>query len=166
MSELPTRIESLIVPQQIILQSRSLLDPCRLKRVEGCILWYGSVEGTDRCVVRAALRPAQVGRPQSYDIAAEGIRDVRRQTRPLGLLLIMQIHTHPSLAYFSDWDAENALNKRPGALNMILPNYGDVQWMDSKNMCVVELNRHGQWIPWSNGDWNRISIVREFPDAP
>jgi len=166
MSELPPRIGTLIVPEQLIAESRTLLDPCLAQRVEGCILWYGSVISPDQCLVRLVLRPAQISRPGSYDITAEGMRNVRRQTRPLGLLLIMQIHTHPKLAFFSDWDAENALNKRPGALNLILPNYGNVQWLDQKEMCVVELDHRGRWNPWSHDDWKRINVVRGIADAP
>ncbi len=161
-TELPSRIGHLLVTPTVLERSRELLDPCRARRIEGCLLWCGYVLDDETCVVATCIRPAQASYATTYEISAESIRQVRLRVRPHRLLLLVQIHSHPKRAFFSKWDEEHALNNRAGALNLIAPNYGDARWIDTKRFCMVERNHLGQWQRWSIEDWPRLVIV---PDA-
>jgi Prokaryotic homologs of the JAB domain len=161
-TELPRRIGRLLVSPGILERSRELLEPFRVRNVEGCLLWYGYVLDVDTCLVATCVCPAQINRATMYDIPAESMRDVRQRVRPHRLLLLVQIHSHPTRAYFSEWDEEHALNNRAGALNMILPDYGNARWIDNHRFCMVERNEIGQWERWSAEDWGRLVSV---PDA-
>jgi len=158
-TELPVAIRTLHVGQALLNESRDLLEPYRRQRLEGCLLWYGYVLDDETCVATTCVRPRQKNFSTSYEISAEHMRDVRRSARPLGLLLLVQVHTHPKAAYFSPWDEENALNKAPGALNMIVPDYGAASWIDAKRFCMVEKDDGGRWRPWTAEDWQKLSIV-------
>ncbi len=161
-TELPGRIDRVLINSNVLTRSSELLKPSRMSQIEGCLLWYGYVLDTETCLVTTCVRPTQDGQATTYDISAKSMREVRRQVRPHHLLLIIQIHSHPARAFFSTWDEEHALNSRAGALNMIIPYYGNARWIDTKRFCMVERNEHDQWIRWSSRDWDRLIAV---PDA-
>ncbi len=158
-TELPKVIRKLLIIDGVIVQARELVESFRAKKVEGCLLWYGYVLDEDTCLITTCVSPRQNNNRTSYEISAESIREVRRTVRPFGLLLLMQVHTHPKEAYFSEWDEQNALNKRPGALNMIIPDYGNVSWIDADRFCIVEMDDAGEWRTWSEDDWHRIQMI-------
>ncbi len=158
-TELPRSIRKLQVSDAVIRLSKTLLEPYRAKRVEACLLWYGYVLDGESCLVTSCVCPRQLNHATSYSIPAEYMREVRRLVRPLGLLLVMQLHTHPSKAYFSEWDEENALNKAPGALNLVIPDYGGGEWINSTSFCIVEKDELGNWTPWATQDWERLKVV-------
>jgi hypothetical protein len=159
---LPTRIDTLLVGSAVLGRSRELLEPFRARKVEGCLLWFGYVLDAGTCVVTTCVKPPQASYATTYAISAEAVREVRRHVRPHRLLLLVQIHTHPKDAYFSQWDEEHALNNRLGALNMIVPHYGNIRWIETERFCMVERTRAERWEPWSQQDWSRLVIV---PDA-
>jgi len=161
-TELPLRIGSLVVSPGVLDRSRGLLDPFRVRKVEGCLLWYGYVLDADTCIVTTCVCPAQASYSTRYAIRAESMRDVRQQVRPHRLLMLLQIHSHPAAAFFSERDEEHALNNRTGALNMIVPDYGNIRWIDTERFCVVERNNLGRWVRWSPEDWARLVTI---PDA-
>jgi hypothetical protein len=158
-TELPPKIEALIVPEHIIETSRRFLEPFRARGVEGCILWYGYPGTSGECFVATVVCPEQTNDAGCYSIPSESMRAVRQATRPHGLLLLTQIHTHPRSAFFSTWDAQNALNKRPGALNMIVADFGNVRWLTPGRFNIVELDPKERWRPWSPDDWRRLRLI-------
>lgn len=166
MSELPKIITALHVSEKIVGETRRLFEPFRANSVEGCVLWYGEVLADGVCTVVEAIRPEQQNRPQNYAISAEAMRAVRRLVRPRNLLLLTQIHSHPQSAYFSEWDAVSALNKQQGALNLVIPNFANVNWADLTKFCMVECNRDGDWIEWLAADWQRLRVIGGAGSSP
>jgi proteasome lid subunit RPN8/RPN11 len=158
-TELPHRIERLLVGPGLLGRSRELLDPFRARKVEGCLLWFGYVLDAETCIATTCMCPAQTNRPRTYEISAGSMRDVRRSVRPHGLLLLVQIHSHPAAAFFSEWDEGHALNNRAGSLNMIVPDYGNARWVDAERFCMVERDDHGRWREWSSDEWRRLVHV-------
>jgi hypothetical protein len=161
-TELPPRIDRLLVSGSVLERSRELLDACRVCSVECCLLWYGYVLDTDACIVTTCVRPAQASYATNYEIPAEAMREVRRRVKPHRLLLLVQIHSHPTRAFFSERDEAHALNNRAGALNMIVPDYGSARWIDTERFCMVERTAANQWKQWSPEDWGRLVTI---PDA-
>lgn len=158
-TELPTCIERLLVSSAILDRSAELLEPFRKRELEGCLLWFGYVLDATTCVISTCVCPMQQSYPTYYEISASAMRDVRRQVRPYGLLMLVQIHSHPTRAFFSNWDEDHALNNRAGALNMVIPNYGNAQWIDTATFCMTERTEDHQWRPWSADDWRRLVVV-------
>ncbi len=161
-TELPRRIDRLLISSSVLTRSCELLEPFRTRKVEGCLLWYGYVLDPETCLVTTCVRPIQNSQAETYDVSAQSMRDIRQGVRQHRLLLIVQIHSHPAEAFFSAWDEHHALNNRAGALNMVVPRHGNVQWVDAEQFCMVERNERGQWECWSGHDWSRIVTV---PDA-
>src|SRR5260370_24488470 len=102
-TELPPRIGRLLVSPGVLGRSRELLDPFRVRKVEGCLLWYGYVLDTDTAIITTCVRPAQASYTTTYTIPAESMRDVRQRVWPHRLLLLMQIHTHRPESLFSEY---------------------------------------------------------------
>lgn len=157
-SELPRHIECLLVGPGLLERSRELLDPYRVRKVEGCLLWYGYVLDQQTCLVTTCIRPAQRGYARTYEIPADSIREVRQHVRRHHLLLMVQIHSHPAQAFFSSWDEHHALNKQLGAFNMVVPDYGNISWIDIDRFCMVE-RIEGHWRRWKRQDWDRLVIL-------
>jgi len=162
--ELPTHIQTLIVPQYIIERSIDLLAPFRARQVEGCLLWFGHPGSEGDCTVLTVVRPDQENKRGFYSISAASMRAVRHVMRPQNLLLLMQIHTHPKESFFSEWDAKNALNKRQGALNMVIEDFGKATWITPGPFNIVEMDEIGEWQPWAAGDWRRLKVVASSKD--
>jgi hypothetical protein len=158
-SELPRRIERLLVSPGLLERSRELLAPSCHRRVECCLLWYGYVLDSSTCLGTTCVRPSQHGDATTYSIATGSMREARQRLRAHRLLLLAQIHSHPTRAFFSTCDEQNALNKQVGALNMIVPDYGDVRWIDTDSFCMVERDETGHWTSWSRNDWDRLVII-------
>lgn len=165
-SELPNKIDPLLVSSAVLSRSRELLEPYSLRQVEVCLLWYGYVVDDSTCIVTTCVRPEQESRAKNYEISAAAMREVRKQVRPHRLLLIVQVHTHPAEAYFSSWDQQHALNNRTGALNMVIPDYGRARWIDPSGFCMVERTGDGGWRSWSRDDWRRLVTVPDILGAP
>lgn len=158
-TELPSVIRALLVPSNVIDTTQRLLAPFKSQCVEGCVLWHGYVLDDQTCLVTTCVRPLQKSTSSNFVVTAESIRSVRKAVRPHGLLMVMGIHTHPKRAFFSNWDEENALNKRRGALNMVVPDFGNVEWIDTARFCMVEMDASGAWQEWSAADWSRLQIL-------
>jgi hypothetical protein len=72
---------------------------------------------------------------------------------------LVQIHTHPQAAFLSEGDANHALNKRAGALNMIVPDFGTADWTHFRGFAMVERDSKGHWVPWTDADWSRLAVL-------
>lgn len=157
-TELPPKIERLLFSQRLIKNTVELFESFQMSEVEGCVLWYGYVLNGGDCLATTCVRPRQQGHRTNYSVSADGVRAVRREVRRHGMLLLLQIHTHPREAFFSEWDELNALNKGQGALNMVVPHFGNECWINPASFCVVE-RIDKEWRSWGAADWQRLHLI-------
>lgn len=78
-------------------------------------------------------------------ISRETMKQVGRDMRSRGELLLLQIHTHPGAVAFSGIDEEEAADQGPGALAMVVHEYGQTRWSGDRDVAVYERDGAGRW---------------------
>lgn len=63
-----------------------------------------------------------------------------------GLRILAQIHSHPTDAYHSDTDDDNALATTVGSLSLVVPDFARGP-ADLSQTVVYRLNSAGNWLP-------------------
>jgi len=109
------------LPQAV---SAAFAEAAGARREAGALL-YG-VRGIgvgDADVVHALVIPAQIGHRTHYRIPPESIAAASAATRPLGLVTVGQVHSHPGEDVEHSWyDDRHAVSTR--AVSFVLPRYG------------------------------------------
>lgn len=140
------------VPRQTLEETVSALENGRALGVESCCFWYGPRVDGDVAVVTAVVVPKQQNARLNYHVPADAIVEMSAATRPLGLVTLVQVHTHPSSRVdHSAYDDENAISRN--ALSIVLPNYGMVSPQWPKEAGVHE---------FQGGVWHRLSVNQSY----
>ena len=72
-----------------------------------------------------------------------------------GLRIVAQIHSHPTDAYHSDTDDDNALATAVGSLSLVVPDFARGP-ADLSRTAVYRLNQAGSWVPVPPADVSRL----------
>lgn len=115
----------LFVPKSIIAETNRSLQPYAQRGVECPLLWLG-VELGDTAVVTTVAMPSARRRPWNYELNVTMLPDLWTRTRPQGLVLLAQIHTHPgnAIKWHSPYDDEHAISQGDGFLSIVITDYG------------------------------------------
>jgi proteasome lid subunit RPN8/RPN11 len=94
------------------------------RREAGALLYgVGSTDVGDADIVHTLVIPAQIGHRTHYRIPPESIAAASAATRPLGLVTVGQVHSHPGEDVEHSWyDDRHAISTR--AVSFVLPRYG------------------------------------------
>lgn len=93
------------------------------RKLESCCFWYGRKLSDNRRRVEAVVIPSQQNSWGDYLISSDAMARVSELTRPLGLINLAQVHTHPGKGVdHSAYDDEMANSRK--ALSIVLPLYG------------------------------------------
>ena len=115
--------EVLIVPRPLLELTISLLGEYRRFKVESCCFWYGVETNATESTAITVVIPPQANRYGNFHITGESMKLVSQATRPLKLVNLAQIHTHPGAKVRHSWYDDENVNSR-NALSIVLPNYG------------------------------------------
>lgn len=107
-------------------------------------LWTGTCRG-DRCQVRTLVLPEVQRSGGRVRISRETMKQVGRDMRARRELLLLQIHTHPGDVAFSGIDEAEAADQGPGALAMVVHEYGQTAWSGNQDVAVYERDEGGRW---------------------
>jgi proteasome lid subunit RPN8/RPN11 len=99
------------------------LAPEMHKSHEGIAYLLGRTDGAITLAV-TAFRPDAKTTPGSFVVELRAMARGVRAAANLGLQVVAQVHTHPSMAYHSDGDIEGARIRYLGYGSIVLPNYG------------------------------------------
>lgn len=139
------RIDSGVIPTTAtFLQERGMLG------CEGRVYWIGELQGQIPRVTRVVV-PEQIARRTllgvSVTVPQHANVQVARELKPFEYI-VAKVHSHPREAYNSDTDKANPFLRHPGAISIIVPNFGH-SGMDRLQNCAVCRFRNGDWVDLS-----------------
>lgn len=114
---------------------------------EGLGLWVGTVSAETATVQRALIPRQRLIRSASgVGVYVDGteLHRVNMWLFEKGLRILAQIHSHPTDAYHSDTDDENALATTVGSLSVVVPDFARGP-ADLSQTAVYRLDRAGKW---------------------
>ncbi len=101
---------------------RTCFAPYIERKHEGIAYLYGQTDGWKTLIV-GAFRPHAQTTPGSFEVAPVALAKVVATVCDLGLQVVGQIHSHPSLAGHSQGDEDGARIAYDGFVSIVLPNY-------------------------------------------
>jgi proteasome lid subunit RPN8/RPN11 len=141
------KIDKVLLPNTLADETQQFLRQVGRTGKEGMVLWVGLVEERT-CRITNILIPRQRGIRSNNGVcvvvdSAEMLR-INMELFHSGLLLIGQVHSHPTDAYHSEMDEEHAIANRIGSLSLVVPDFatGDFKLADC---AVYRLLSDGTW---------------------
>jgi proteasome lid subunit RPN8/RPN11 len=140
-------INKVSVPKEVTTETQRFLRTVGQRRQEGLVLWVGQVDG-QRFQVTQLLIPRQRGIRTLNGVCAivdsEEMHRINMELFKSGLRLIAQVHSHPTEAYHSDTDDENAIANTVGCLSLVIPDFATREF-NLNDTAVYRLDRKGTW---------------------
>lgn len=126
---------------------------------EGVVLWASRLH--DRgCAIERVIIPRQVTGPLSYRIPDDETFRIIDELHAAGLVVPVQVHSHPEEAYHSPVDDERAFVQHEHGVSIVVPNFGaindDTFFRDTKN---YSLRSDGSWNELTPKDLRRFRIT-------
>ncbi|MBY5720603.1 hypothetical protein HFO33_29110 [Rhizobium leguminosarum] len=141
-------MERFIVPYAAVNEVHAHLADVGRSGYEGLGLWVGTVAAGTATVQRAFIPQQRLIRTASgVGVYVDGteLHRINRWLFDNSLRMLAQIHSHPTDAYHSDTDDENALATAVGSLSLVVPDFARGP-ADLSQTAVYRLNRAGKWI--------------------
>lgn len=140
-----TRID---VPRDVVEAVQQHLREAGEASCEGVAFWAGELAG-DHFSVRAALVPAQI-RSRTEDgvsvlVTGEELFRMNVWLHKNKLMLVAQLHSHPSDAYHSETDDEYSIMTQAGGLSIVVPDFARAPF-SLKSAAVYRLDAEGRWV--------------------
>ncbi len=132
--------------------------------VEALVLWAGTVdEGIAR--IGQVFVPEQRGyrTPQGHYLVVDpaSTARIREACLDLGLLPLVQVHSHPQEAFHSARDDRYPILKRVGCLSIVVPHFARSPMGQLTGCSVNELEPGGHWREWTTTEIrHRLQILR------
>lgn len=141
-------IERVLVPHHIAAETQRFLQLVGRQGQEGLALWVGKAVEKEFHVTQLLI-PRQRGiRTMDGVCAVVDSAEMYRINVELfksGLRLIAQIHSHPTDAYHSETDDENAIANTIGCFSLVVPNFGAGEF-NLASTAVYRLSEKGEWL--------------------
>jgi len=138
-------------------------------RREAACVWVGDREGSierARDVIFLDDLPGTVGRPLQHRTSREAVAALLARARDLGMMIVADIHTHPS-----DWvdlsvvDRAHQIEYRVGLLALVLPHFATTP-PTLHEVGVHEYAGDGEWATFDLPHIaDRVHIVAESERA-
>ena len=89
------------------------------------VAFLDGIEGNRISVVTTLTFPDADCRRQNYAISSQAMSQAGQHLFKLALVRLAQVHTHPGrMIDHSPWDDAHAYSQRPGAVSIVVPEYG------------------------------------------
>ena len=128
--------------------------------LEGVGLWFGRLDG-EQFAICSSVIPAQKAYQMEggllYQVDGDELYRLNKWAFEQKLLLLIQLHSHPGLAYHSDTDDAYPIVTTLGGLSIVIPNFG-FDSMDKKNWKVYRLKAEG----WQELSDEEVNILFQF----
>jgi len=125
MSSLSDRTLRYRVPQSTVQETIAFLKKQGNREQEGVILWAGRLNALECQVEPHPLIPVQVTTRRSYRIPTEESFRIIAYLGAQGLVVPIQVHSHPREAFHSEADDEFAFVQHRNGISIVLPDFAD-----------------------------------------
>lgn len=123
------------VPFKLLEKTKDFLVQMGKKDKEAYVLWSGVKLNTDEFKVRGIIIPEQIAVRSAFgyafDIPASSIGKINSTLFSKGEMGLIQVHSHPGeSAIHSPRDDKLSIINRLGALSVVLPHFGNIDFSD------------------------------------
>jgi len=147
------------VPSIIIQKTLSFLQKNGLENKESICLWVGkNINGN--FFIKEIIFPKQLNNFISFRVSADELDRINRELYEKKLKLIVQIHSHPRVAFHSHIDDEFPLVTTLGSFSIVIPYFGYVSGNDFKEYGIYRLKSFG-WVKLSKTKIESIFKIME-----
>jgi hypothetical protein len=136
----------LVVPSDVVVRTGDTLRAFGTRGFEGLVLWAGTIANNDARVTQGLVPPQQpIGdeRGVGYFVDGDSLFELNVHLHRSGLLLLAQVHSHPSEAYHSEADDRYAIVTAEGGYSLVAPDFGEAFAIAS---CAVYRLSGGEWL--------------------
>jgi hypothetical protein len=150
------------VPKQAVDDIHRHLAAAGCNGFEGFGLWAGRIEGEVAVVDRAVIPDQRFIRSPSGVGVYLGGDELHRLNVWLSensLRILAQIHSHPTDAYHSTTDDENAVATTAGSLSLVVPDFARAPF-DLANVAVYRLSQAGDWVEVKRSEVASLIVVQ------
>ena len=145
-----TSYSRILVPRSVVAETLNALR--RFGLVENIVYWVGVEEGDDAKIVRL-VEPEAYRRRQYVHVAAEEVARVVNELYERGEILVVQLHTHPTVEDHSETDDCGTVSKRSGFISLIVPFYALLSEPDVPLWFGYELQ---------DGTWSDFEVTKRL----
>jgi len=134
------------VPRNTVASSISFLQAQGAIGHEGVVLWPCRLQG-DNCVIAEPIIPRQITSRLSYRIPDDETLRIIRDVAERGLVIPIQIHSHPFEAFHSAADDEYAFVQHESAISIVVPDFAAFPLTEfTKEARVYRLSPGNEWL--------------------
>lgn len=123
MSSLSDRPLVFRIPRETVARSLSFMQRQAMMRHEGVVLWPGRLDGDASCEIVEPIIPRQITGERFYRIPTDETFRILEYIDERGLVIPIQIHSHPHEAFHSWIDDERAFVRHENAISIVVPEF-------------------------------------------
>jgi hypothetical protein len=162
-----TLIRRMIILKKIVTQTRDWLYEVGKSDNEAFVLWAGVFLNQDEFLVKTAIFPEQEAfrTPNGVGVYVSGteLHRISRWIYDNQVVLISQVHSHPTEAYHSDTDDNFPMVTAAGQFSIVVPFFARNQITSLNECAIYRLNEQGEWGEIFSADIDMIfEVVEEW----
>lgn len=141
-------VQEMRVPSQVLSDGYEFMRAAGRMKLEGLVLWAGRQLGTVFEVTNLIIpRQRALSTPDGVCAIVDSpeLSRINMLLYRSELKLAAQVHTHPTNAYHSKMDDENAIANTIGSFSIVVPNFARQDYPLSE-CAVYRLDALGRWL--------------------
>ncbi|MCB2410741.1 Mov34/MPN/PAD-1 family protein [Hymenobacter lucidus] len=158
-----TRIE---LPRNLAEDALAHLKRAGRDGLEGVALWAGQRDGNTFRIQRTIIPEQDATRTEQgllYVVSGVELRRINQELYEAGLMLVAQIHSHPSRAYHSETDDAYPIVTVLGGVSVVVPDFG----RKGVNLTTWEVYRLQPGRDWAHlSSFAKTSLIYLVDEAP
>lgn len=157
-----SQLSRIYIPRNRSEQAHDHLKSVGKKHVEGVALWAGTIQGTTFRVSETIIPEQTALRLPSgllYMVDDNELHRINVWLHKHGLILIAQLHSHPSHAYHSDTDDAYPIVTALGCISIVIPDFARGPLAPSR-WAVYQLTRQG-WFELNAAQASHLIAIVE-----
>lgn len=162
------RIKTVHLPGDILGRTGSILREAGGFGEEAFVLWAGYFRADSEFLVTTAIHPEQEAMKSPIGVGVyvdgEELFRINRWLFANEMVLLGQVHSHPTDAFHSDTDDRFPLVTAVGQFSVVVPSFARAPFTDLSRCAVFRLNSRGRWGAVPKGEVGRMfSVIHNGP---
>ena len=156
MSKLSDPSLQYVVPLRVIAETLGFIREQGAERREGAVLWAGRVKD-GICRIEETIIPRQEASTYRFDIPDSEVFRIIGYMADRGLVIPVQVHSHPGVECHSFADDAGAIVQHEGGISIVVPHFGAFPDDDFlSDILTYRLSASGAWVEVNGQDILRI----------